>query len=76
MTVPILGFYADGIPTSNDTSTCNRKKHFKTKQEAKAAARRDSRVFAQRMWSYECPCCKGWHLTSLDPETERSRRRL
>lgn len=74
--IPITGFYAGGVPTSNDTSTCNRKKRFAAKQEAKAAARRDSRAFDQRMWSYECPCCKGWHLTTVDPETERRRKRL
>ena len=60
---------------TNDQSNCDRKGRYKSKQVAKDAASRRSRD-GDKVRAYECPVCKGWHLTGTDPEIERRRRRL
>lgn len=55
--------------------TCRRKHQYKTKSQAKTSARRFGGQSQRKLYVYECPECAGWHLTHIDPETYRRRKR-
>lgn len=48
-----------------DTRMCSRKKRFKDKSSAKKVVRNILRESGDELRYYECPICKGYHLTSL-----------
>ena len=43
--------------------TCERKRWFATEAEARAAALWDRTQFGEKLVSYRCEECNGWHLT-------------
>jgi hypothetical protein len=57
-------------------ATCARKVNsYATKDAARAGAKIAGRRLGVRLYSYECGYCGRWHLTKIDPATERARRR-
>lgn len=61
-------------PSSTEHATCSSKRRFHKKQHAKEAVSRAARN-GLTLYPYECPSCKVWHLSHIDPATERERRR-
>lgn len=56
------------IPAANQIQACRRKRRYESEREADDAAYR-ARMDGQTLGIYECPWCRGWHLTSRRPET-------
>jgi hypothetical protein len=55
--------------------TCARKaKSYKSKAEARRGASVVGRRLNVRMYPYECGFCGRWHLSKIDPATERRNR--
>jgi hypothetical protein len=49
--------------TERRRAACARKRWFATEAEARAAALWDRTRYGERLTSYRCPECDGWHLT-------------
>jgi hypothetical protein len=45
-------------------SECGKKKRYETEAEALATAHRQARATGRELNVYECPWCRGWHLSS------------
>jgi hypothetical protein len=60
---------------SSDSCQASRKKKYASKAEADAAIDHVSRANNQRaiLYSYECPYCQYWHMTSKPSEQAGSR---
>ena len=43
---------------------CQRKKRYATEAEARATADHQARTTGTELSVYECPWCRGWHLSS------------
>jgi hypothetical protein len=45
-------------------SECGRKKRYPSEAEARATADHQARASGRELSVYECPWCRGWHLSS------------
>ena len=45
-------------------SECERKKRYASEAEARATADHQARTTGRELSVYECPWCRGWHLSS------------
>jgi len=45
-------------------SECERKKRYASEAEARATADHQARASGKELKVYECPWCRGWHLSS------------
>jgi hypothetical protein len=45
-------------------SQCGRKKRYPSEDEARATADHQARATGRELRVYECPWCRGWHLSS------------
>lgn len=43
---------------------CERKQRYASEAEARATADHQARTTAKELNVYECPWCRGWHLSS------------
>jgi hypothetical protein len=45
-------------------SECGKKQRYETEAEARATADHQARTTGRELSVYECPWCRGWHLSS------------
>ncbi len=45
-------------------SECGKKKRYASEEEARATADHQARATGRELNVYECPWCRGWHLSS------------
>jgi hypothetical protein len=45
-------------------SECGKKKRYETEDEARATADHQARARGRELKIYQCPWCRGWHLSS------------
>jgi hypothetical protein len=45
-------------------SECDKKQRYATEAEARATADHQARATGRELSVYECPWCRGWHLSS------------
>jgi hypothetical protein len=45
-------------------SECGKKQRYATEAEARATADHQARATGRELSVYECPWCRGWHLSS------------
>jgi hypothetical protein len=45
-------------------SECGRKTRYPSEAEARATAEHQARATGRELSVYECPWCRGWHLSS------------
>ena len=45
-------------------SECGKKKRYETYSDARATADHQARASGRELNVYECPWCRGWHLSS------------
>ncbi len=43
---------------------CERKQRYPSEAEARATAEHQARATGKELSVYECPWCRGWHLSS------------
>jgi len=43
---------------------CRRKRRYETEADARATADHQARASGRELKVYECPWCRGWHLSS------------
>ena len=43
---------------------CSRKKRYASAEEARSTADHQARTTGRELNVYECPWCRGWHLSS------------
>lgn len=63
------------LDDDHERSVCQSKVRYRTKAVARAARARDKRTYNRTMHIYECPVCRGFHLTKMALEYDRQRRR-
>ncbi len=45
-------------------SQCGKKNRYESEEEARAMADQQARATGKELRVYECPWCRGWHLSS------------
>ncbi len=45
-------------------SECGKKQRYETEADARATADHQARTTGRELNVYECPWCRGWHLSS------------
>jgi hypothetical protein len=45
-------------------SQCGKKQRYETEADARATADHQARTSGRELKVYECPWCRGWHLSS------------